>query len=470
MSLEFRNTDLYSKLQLLAIGTLGILANTRKDGATIPTSLCLSWQKEAQGNTFERRQVNKPEYLQLIHQEIEQIKALPIYNLTVEAVRVDNVWSKHIDTLVGSTSGQFRVDLDGLLIEIALQSVSETNNFVLIKEYFNNKVDRLDELFLSQFVKYRRTTPLYGISSIERFPITNSISIEPLNDKEVIELLDVGIVSSQFSWQGGDFVHNPPRIALVSHYSLPKIIGETNETDNIANQNFVKDLWNRLSVDEAMVLEMLTLLLDVAITPIGSVTKALDTLNGMLQFQKNGLGNVWNLPTKDLTQEVKEKITTLWPLISGSAKNPKNFLGIAIRRYALAMSRPSLDDKLIDLMISAEAIFLRVDNNELTYKLAHRAALLLGKNSIQQKEIFKFLKDAYSMRSKVVHGANSYAKEPRDIEKLTNTICRLTEIIRESILKMLELALNPHVSSELIDWNDLMFPDAGISESRTLSD
>ncbi|MFH2211585.1 MAG: hypothetical protein ABIJ01_08110 [Pseudomonadota bacterium] len=464
MSLALRNSDLYTKLRSFAIETFGVLANEARDGL-IPVYSQLAWQKEEQANGFARRQVNKPEYWLLIHRAITQIKALPTYDLVAEAVRADDVWSKHIDTLVGSASGRSRIELDSLLNGIALQSAREPNGFALSDEFFNNKVERIEDFFCSEIVKFSRTTPLYGISSIERFSITESISIEPLNDVDILELLEAGVISSQFGGMGGDFVHNIPRVALVSRYSLPKIIGEANGVDDIANLNSVTELGIRLSADEAMVLEMLTLLLDVAITPIGSVTKSLDAMDGMRQIQKNGIGGAWALPTKDLTQEVKEKINALWPLVSGSAKIAKNFLGIAIRRYALAMSRPSLDDKLIDLMISAEAIFLRVDQNELTYKLAHRAALLLGTNSSQQKEIFKFINDAYSMRSKVVHGAKSYTKEPRDIEKLSITISRLSELLRESILKMLAIALDPHAPSELIDWKDLMFPEVAISET-----
>jgi len=50
-------------------------------------------------------------------------------------------------------------------------------------------------------------------------------------------------------------------------------------------------------------------------------------------------------------------------------------------------------------MICAEALFLGDGKGELTHKLAYRAALLLGENPALKKDIFKFMIDAYAMRS-----------------------------------------------------------------------
>ena len=168
--------------------------------------------------------------------------------------------------------------------------------------------------------------------------------------------------------------------------------------------------------------------------------------------------NAWARPGKVFTPEIQQKLLALWPIVYGNNRKSRHFLAIGIRRYAHAASRPALDDKLIDLMISAESIFLDTDKNELTFRLSHRVALLLGGTAEEQKDLFNFMKKTYGMRSKVVHGSKSYINDPHDVEELSQTINRLSEIMRRSLLLMLDKALNPHAPKKLIDWTEKMFP------------
>ena len=62
------------------------------------------------------------------------------------------------------------------------------------------------------------------------------------------------------------------------------------------------------------------------------------------------------------------------------------------------------DDKLIDYLIGFEALLLPNDKLELSFKLALRTAVLIGKNIKQKKEIFLIMKKAYGVRSSIVHG------------------------------------------------------------------
>jgi Apea-like HEPN len=55
---------------------------------------------------------------------------------------------------------------------------------------------------------------------------------------------------------------------------------------------------------------------------------------------------------------------------------------------------------------------------EINYKLQLRAALLLGKRLSERREIRKSVRNLYSLRSKVVHGRKSKAKD-----KLSDISC-----------------------------------------------
>lgn len=369
------------------------------------------------------------------------------------------MWCAHINKLIGSALGTSRLDIDDVLKGIPAHNLIETHQFSLSEQHFDEQINRLEINFISSTVEYVRTTPLYGITLENTLLLTDSISFEVLSDDDVIQVLNGGLVSSSFYSSYGDFVLDPPRAAIVSRFSIPKVV--TGGDDPIESTSHdVFELLNRLNVEESMAIDLLTLTLDGAITPIGSVTKSSDGINLGKQITKSAATRAWAPPSKVLTTEAKDKFHNLWSVVSEGTKKSRHFLTIALRRYAIALSRPSLDDKLIDLMICAEALFLRVEQNELTHKLAYRAALLLGENSIQQREIFKFMGEAYSMRSKVVHGAKSYTQNPKDSEQLSSIITRLSELLRLALLKMLAIALNSQTSSELIDWKDLMFRGA----------
>ena len=75
-----------------------------------------------------------------------------------------------------------------------------------------------------------------------------------------------------------------------------------------------------------------------------------------------------------------------------------------LRRFNETFSRLSIEDKLVDYLISFESLYLTgEDKSEMAYKLAHRASLLLSTEK-EKKQIFQEMKKAYSLRSDIVHG------------------------------------------------------------------
>ena len=88
-------------------------------------------------------------------------------------------------------------------------------------------------------------------------------------------------------------------------------------------------------------------------------------------------------------------------------------------------------DSFLDLMITLENLFLKGTNQELSYKISMRMAYVLGKDKDDRKKIFDFIKDAYNLRSKIVHGEES--------NKLDNQkFLELRELTKESLKYFLE--------------------------------
>jgi len=106
-------------------------------------------------------------------------------------------------------------------------------------------------------------------------------------------------------------------------------------------------------------------------------------------------------------------------------------LKIALRRFNSSYGE-ILEDRLLDQMIALESLYL-VDPQELSYRLALRAAFLIGADEKQRKQVLNDLKDAYNARSKIIHGK----KPPANLPEL---VVKTEECLRQSIRHILKLS------------------------------
>ena len=116
-------------------------------------------------------------------------------------------------------------------------------------------------------------------------------------------------------------------------------------------------------------------------------------------------------------------------------------------------------DGFIDCIIALENLFLKDTSQELGYKLRIRIAHLLGQNTDNRKELFEFMKEAYSLRSTIVHGEKS-----QKLQKLNDIyLLKTRKILRKSIKYVLK---NPNVwSGDKLDGivlNGTYFPNHSV--------
>jgi len=135
------------------------------------------------------------------------------------------------------------------------------------------------------------------------------------------------------------------------------------------------------------------------------------------------------------------------------------WLNLAIIRFELSYDIALLYSP-IDIMIGLESLYM-ADDKELSYKLAMRAAYLLGETPERRNEIFSTIKAAYEVRSKLVHG-NEIKDKVKISQGMFVSSFELTyhvrEILRESILIFLHLAKSAshkNLTGSLLDENIL---------------
>lgn len=140
--------------------------------------------------------------------------------------------------------------------------------------------------------------------------------------------------------------------------------------------------------------------------------------------------------------EFQKILTTLIP---NEWNKDNRYIEIAIRYFNFANERDSNEDKMVDYLIALEALYLNGDHGEFTYRLAHRAASMLGSTFDRRRVTFEKVKDAYNLRSQIVHGSSNPKKREitnEDVEKVNN-------YVRISIVKYLNLN-KTHNSKKLI--------------------
>ena len=148
------------------------------------------------------------------------------------------------------------------------------------------------------------------------------------------------------------------------------------------------------------------------------------------------------VPTRE--EHLKEAVEIY--LARHARKNTKlrRRLDIAISRWIKSKGLASLADKLIDLRIALEALYLEGDRGEMRFRLATHGAWHLGTDPAERRKYHKALRDTYDLASKAIH-AGSVQNTPENQEKLRTA----QDLCRQGILK--RLTEDPN-----LDWKDLI--------------
>jgi Apea-like HEPN len=89
--------------------------------------------------------------------------------------------------------------------------------------------------------------------------------------------------------------------------------------------------------------------------------------------------------------------------------------------------------RLSQYMTTLEVLF-GTDPSELVHKLSERVAFFLGEDAPSRRRIFDIVRNAYKIRSKIVHGDAVAAK---DIEKARDISSEVDQLVRKVGLKIL---------------------------------
>jgi hypothetical protein len=141
----------------------------------------------------------------------------------------------------------------------------------------------------------------------------------------------------------------------------------------------------------------------------------------------------------DLDFEKADKLLIKFEQLDSVSKNK---LRIPLERLNNFGSEEPLIDRAIELRICLESIFLNDGNKEqLRFRLALRAALFLGIDLVERKEIFKTIKTSYDITSTAVHSGKLPKKAKTDI------LYKAASLAQLALIKL--------ITKGLVNWEDL---------------
>lgn len=316
--------------------------------------------------------------------------------------------SSRVDALIGFGFSATRRPLSRVLtMQVLTPLVEETRSYIFDQDTFNDVYARVEAGLLTQTVRLLQLVPLLGFETALRTPVTltSGLVIRLMEDVEISAALQAGLPDHATSSPTSRTVPQEYQRALVKVSSYPIRVGEV--PDPIETPASIEQEARRLQISLRLVCG-------------GSVT-----LGRPLQMQHPGDFDAARSYSASLTrvevpdenrltilysQEQVAEVEQMMVMLTDPAVTRNRSLQMAIRRMVTSGSRGLAEDRLVDLMVAAEALFIHGAGYGQTHHksqlIAGGAAVLLGNDpefGASATDISSFMRGCYMRRNHEVH-------------------------------------------------------------------
>jgi len=357
----------------------------------------------------------------------------------------DSIFARHLDELVGTSASRFRWDIRSfvsfLLARYLEAGDPDAFNEILAAKLATGLVDDLR----SDDVEVSLTRPLVGLRLGGSGPLEleSNLQLRALDEAEEPDVAHGSWLPPTLSR------HEPPKpsFALVTMQVVPKLFGEQKEVvdDSLATARA------RLQV----AIYALNLAGPGTFYSAALFHRSSSPFGG--QRGEIGFEQPQPFDHYQLADEQRDLVKTVYAHLSHQQSGEWNVLLVALRRAATSTRRANAEDRLIDLVIAAEAMLLN-DEAELRFKFGLRAAHLLGATPAERRTIFDLFDRAYVARNKVVHGTDKAQIDASLIENLGEHVRRLLRIGADAAASGERNKKASGLKTEG-EWKELLVPD-----------
>lgn len=450
---NIQNIKLYESLSALTQKSLEII--TKSDEKVLNVMIESTWVKH-DNDTYIRQDGKRALWSLFLENLKDEITRTEEFNSFSEVTNSDEIVSSQLNTLVGTYEARSRLVLFDIVFKPIYSFLTDTEIIGFESSIFKAEYLKIEKFLYSNEIELERLTPLCGFfTDADKIFIDDNISIVKMSDSEIIKLLKLGMKIGD-SIGSGNFIHHIHQFAIKVTYKLPKLVGDNAMEEESEKYNPYK----RGDIEQTL-LNALRLFKDGIVYSLGTVYSN----NNIFDIGIHSSPGILSKPfMKNKFQLVdNDNFLEFWKTYRRTKIQDKHFLSVAIRRFSQSNERESIEDKIIDFMISAEALFLSSGGSfqgELRYRLSHRAAMFIEDVAVKQREVFNFMQKAYNVRSDIVHG-----REPNLPKKEDGTPYSLREFCKEienhlrfSLKKAIMIAATTKNPKNIIDWNSIIFP------------
>ncbi len=394
---------------------------------------------------------------------LEELKRLPEWTKLTQAANETEDIAKHINQLVGSASSKRQMQLEQIAYPLLREpEFSEDNSKIKLRpDHFASQYAKFESFIAEDQFNAITVWPINGLVVEKPLRINDSALIRSLTDEEISDCIKAGIIAVNQSY--GLISDRESRYCgLVFTTKQHKLIGE-------AESNF-KEI-EKLEKEKAQLLEdvqIVAALLGVTNMRFGGRAEASEGWpSGFHMFTSGSFSTISHVARFNPTvidSKTAAAFKRTWNLLFGGERPEDQSLYLAARRLTFAEDRTRDDDRLMDLMIAAEALYLNdtgspQDKGELKFRLALRAASWAdpSKVSMTKKDVYRLIRNAYNIRSIIAHGG---VPDPKDLKHKSQVLSQLEFnkmveiVVRQGILKAITRALKTKNRLFVPDWEE----------------
>ena len=387
---------------------------------------------------------------QSLHEAIAAQHARPEYRAAVQAFRAHPIIGPRIGKVVGTAFSRTIVQEEGLPDRLVYRFLRR-GSFDATE--FDAGFEELVESLAFETAPWVVIAPLSGMAAnatpIELEP---GVEIVEMTDNEVIACLSTGLITG-FGMTG--FVSVGNRIAIRLSERWPAVVGDGNDDD----LRSATDAYSRRVELVEAVVQVLRLLKDGEVSVPGTVAFSLRGFEGRgYSFGYSPAPRHTEVERYRLEHTETDELVALWRDVGNPRVQSKRFLTTAIRRFGFAGERPRPEDRILDLMIAAEALFTPGTQTEVSHKVALHAAAFVSREDATVADVFKTMKQAYNARSAIAHGGEPEIGQLATGEDgtLDRLVALVAEHMREALKGMITLAVSGNAIADQAAWNALV--------------
>jgi hypothetical protein len=334
-------------------------------------------------------------------------------------------------------------------------------------EIFEVRYREFEEFLAADRLSFVAVWPVQGLSlETGLVALEESVELGQMSNTEIVAALSTGILGMQPRGFGHEtiFIVDDYLACLRYHYTLPKIVQDPVQGKYLGSEPEEFKMIDR--IEETY--EQATALLPSDFPlPTGRLQLAAQWMvhGGSWMPAGENYGVTPNFRSSPyrrrhrLGEPGAAQLKSIWAQLL-CPRAPEE-LRLAARRFGYRRERHRPQDRLVDVLVAAESLYLTGGTTELSYRLALNAARYCDPQALQmtRRQIFDLMKDAYGIRSSLVHGGSPKAgnlKVRGDLARLDEVIAAIEDVVRQGLMQALDDATTGMWPP---DWTALLLSD-----------